>query len=792
MFKVLEPCPLLKLVLNLILASRVKRPDSFVMNLVDKITAQLPFAKKSVTPEYFFALSIGPSELISSVWQILEGRLEILNQATLSYSGTDEFVEKAYQVLDQSLGDLEIDPQKVLFGVPDSWSQDEDLKEPYLKLLRKLLKEADLTPMAYVLTTNAISFYLQKEEGAPPTTILLTVGDFLEATLIRGGKVIESRSVEHSGELFDDVEKVFGQFHDNEVLPSKLLLYPTKDKENLVKVKDQLMSFPWMQKLSFLHFPKIEVLDGDVCTKSIIAAAASEIDPQVDFKHSFTASVGAAPRHLVHNTREINGEEDLGFIKGDIKAKRPEEIIEPEEAEVLKNDDGGRLDTEDLGDDNLVSPDADLVGADFAEGKVFQSRRPGKESRLPAVFGQVSQMAAPLAAKLHLPRLSGRNGMTSKLALGVLALAGLVGIYLFFAKATVTIYVEPRTIEKDAQVVADPKATAIDEANNIIPGTVVQTSVSGSGRATASGQKQIGDPAKGKVVVYNLTSDKVSISSGTTLTSSSGLKFTIDSSVQVASQSSSIGADYTQVTTPGKSDPVGVTASAIGPDGNLSAATELSVGGYNKSQVVARVSDALSGGTSKNVTVVTADDQKKLKAQVLDDLKQKAEVDLQGKETSGKKIIADALQAVDGKYTFSKDINDQASDFTLNATVNFKGVAYSDADLRTIVGKLVATDVQSGYTLDLSSAQTQADVVKIEKDGRLVFGAKFKANLMPKFNDDDLKKQMAGKDIEEVGNNLKNLDNVVESEIKLSPKLPAPFARLPFLAKNISIVITPK
>lgn len=768
------------------------------MNLVNKITAKIPFNKKSATPEYFFALNIGLSRITASVWQTLEGKLEILSQSVIGYSNTDEFVDKAYQVLDQSLGVLEVEPQKVLFGVPDSWSQDEDLKEPHLKLLRKLLKEADLQPLAYVLTTNAVSFYLQKQEGTPVTAILLGIGDFLESTLIRGGKVIESRAVEHSGELFDDVEKVLGNFHDSEVLPSKILLYPTKTKENMTKVKDQLMSFSWMQKLSFLHFPKIETLDSDICSKSIIAAAASEIDPQVDFKHSFTTAVDSlAERPLVHETSEISEEENLGFIKGDIKDRLASrhleeneesdqvEELEEEERELAQNPQFDNTSQEEL-------PSRPLHSSQLDESAVLNVRHSSQGNRLPAVFQQISQILTPFAAKLHLPKLLSNRGVASKIALVVLALAGLIAAYLFFAKATVTIFVEPQVLEKDAQIVADPAVTAIDEAKKVIPGTIVETSVMGSGKTSASGQKQIGDPAKGKVVVYNLSNDKVSVSSGTTLTSSSGLKFSLDTSVQIASQSSSMGADYTEVKKPGKSDSVGVTASVMGPEGNLPADTELSVSGYNKSQVVVRVEQALSGGTSKNVTVVTSDDQKKLKAQVLDDLKQKAEIDLQSKMTNGKKIIADALQVVDGKYTFSKDVNDQASDFSLNATVKFKGVAYSEADLRTIVGKLVETNVPDGYELDLSSAETQADVVKIEQDGKLVFGAKFKAKLMPKYNESDLKKQMVGKNVEEVVEKLKSLDNVVGSEIKLSPKLPAPLAKLPFLIQNITIVITPK
>ncbi len=66
-------------------------------------------------------------------------------------------------------------------------------------------------------------------------------------------------------------------------------------------------------------------------------------------------------------------------------------------------------------------------------------------------------------------------------------------------------------------------------------------------------------------------------------------------------------------------------------------------------------------------------------------------------------------------------MGDQATDFTVNVTVTMKGTAYMDGDLKSIVSKLVKVNVPEGYELDLAKTETQADVSKLEKDGRLVF-----------------------------------------------------------------------
>lgn len=774
------------------------------MSFLNDLTAKLSFGKSPEQTEYYFALVIGLSELTASVWTLFNNEVEILNQATISYNSSDELLNKSYQALETALGVLEVEPKKVLFGVPDSWNLDDNLKEPYLKLLRGILKETDLEALAYVANTNAVSFMLQKQEGVPPTAILLGLGDFVEVTLVRGGKIAGTRTTTRSEHLFEDIEKTLSQFTEVEVLPSKILIYPTKNDIDLNKLRDDLMSYPWMSKLSFLHFPKIETLDENITTTSLVLAGASEISPNIDLKHSFFAGKNkketGVTRTMVKEEEKIEKHFETGFVKGDIREGKTGPLLQrltPKkpmlEEEVLE---------ENLRDDNLVSPNLPEEVEDISEEEV--PKRSLSHRNLEKVEEEIYPQAKlgfsyqkiiyKIKSMLKMPF---KTNIHKKLPLGKLLIIPAILIalflaYLFFVKATVTIFVEPRISENVTEVIADPKVTSFDETKKIIPGKITEVTVSGSGKDVASGTKQIGDPAKGKVVVYNLTDGRVSFSQGSILTATGGKKFTLDTSVQIASQSSSVGANYQEVKTPGKTDPVGVTASVVGPESNLPAGTEMLIGNYSKSQVIARVEEALAGGTSKNVTVVTADDQKKLKAKVTDELKAKAETEIQKKLPTDNKIVAEAISVVDGKYTFNKDVNDVASEFSLQATIRFKGTSYSDSDLRTIVSKLVQTNIPEGYEMNLQDAQTQADIVKVDKDGTLTFKAKFIAKLLPKYNSEKIKNEIKGKNVSAVANIIQGLENAVSSEIKFTPFIPAQFAILPFLPQNISIIVTPK
>jgi len=205
-------------------------------------------------------------------------------------------------------------------------------------------------------------------------------------------------------------------------------------------------------------------------------------------------------------------------------------------------------------------------------------------------------------------------------------------------------------------------------------------------------------------------------------------------------------------------------------------------------QVSAKSEGNFSGGTSKEVTVVSDSDQKRLLASLASDLRKQAQQKLQEKEQD-KKILEEALSEQILSKTYNKNINDQASEFTLNMRIKYAGTAFEEADLKRIVSKLVTTDVPEGYQLDLKDTETQADVSKLDKDGKLIFLARFKAKLMPKIDTENLKNQIKGKTVEGAAEALRSLDNILGSEITLKPSLPAFLQRLPILARNITVEV---
>jgi hypothetical protein len=715
------------------------------MNLKEYLP-KVPFlTKDQEVREYYFALNIGNDTVEASVWGIEGKNLQIISLAKSTYSSPEELIQSSNMALDEALGAFQPEPTQILFGVPDSWLQDDNLKEEQGALLKKMVKELDVSPMAYVSTTHALTHLLQKLSGVPATTILVGVGDPVIVTVVKAGKITGTKVSKRGENLAEDLERVLMSFTGLEVLPSKISLYGS-DSSKLDKLKDELTSYNWMANLPFLHLPKVEILEDDISIKAISLAGASEIDPEVVYQPQKVSSTDS-----IKESSNLSPVISAGFVTGDIAEESPLDSVEEERPLPA-----------------MMEKEMAAVGG--AAGNL--------KSKLLAPF--VALKEGRFRMPHSLKDLVANKGMFAP----VIVLILLVLAYLFLPKAQVTIFVDPKVLERDAQVIADPKVSSVDEEAKIIPGEIVQTDISGSGKGAATGKKQIGNAAKGSVVIINASDKSQSFSQGTTLTSDQGKKYALDSSVSVASRS----ADFS----PGKSDAIGVSAKEIGPDSNLKSGEFLQVGSVDKNQLKAQVSTDISGGTSQDVTVVTSDDQKKLLAQVLSDLRNQAKDKLQGKLEGDQKILPEALEEKINSTSYSKNINDQAAEFSLNLSAHFTGTAYSDNDLKLMVSKLVQTNVPEGFELRLSDTETQADVSKLEKDGRLIFLARFKAKLLPKLDLEKIKEQIKGQSPSKVIEILKGNDNVVGSDISIRPSLPGPLQRLPFFTKNISVEVSAK
>jgi hypothetical protein len=372
--------------------------------------------------------------------------------------------------------------------------------------------------------------------------------------------------------------------------------------------------------------------------------------------------------------------------------------------------------------------------------------------------------------------------------LAVLLLLGL-GAYVVYAipRADVKVVVEQRPLEREATLTASTTADKIDVSARIIPAKTQSATEPGSKKAVATGTKTVGTSAKGPVVVYNKTASNKTFAAGTRLTaavSGKSYQYSLDTALTVPAASfSDTGSTYGQATS-------SVTATDIGPDYNISSATNLSIVGTADSDANAKSSSAFTGGSKKDVQVVSQSDLDKLLSDLTSQLGDKAKTDVQAQAGSNYQVIDKALKTVVTSKTYDHKAGDEASDVTLSLALSVTATIYSADDLKEMLTETLQQAVPDGYEASSDGVETSAELANVEASGDLTFTGRIKANLIPKFDQDQLKRDLAGKKPAAADSYLKDIPSVVSYQVNLWPNLPSFLQAFPRDPGRIHINVT--
>src|SRR6185369_85908 len=503
----------------------------------------------------------------------------------------DKTVSSAEEVLPP-----DIETHKTVFGVKDDWVEAESkkIKKEYLAKLKKVCDILDLSPIGFMVVTEAISHLLQEEEGAPLSAILAEVGHKKVAlTLLRGGKTVERTEGQLLGNAPETVDTLLKHF-TTAVLPARIILFDGKNSEALSQA---FIGHSWSKSLPFLHVPQITVLPSGFDGRAVAAGAAEQM--------GFELLGGKEPVRTMDAENAVDGDEEKETANAaDTKESEETDSTDAEQAKE-KKDTGPSMITEDnfgfvMDQDIAKIPSGSFKNEEEAEEDIeikhddahrnletVEEKEPFKVS-LNQENIQSSDMEeiAPserfaFLKNIRLPKIgmpsvfSGRRPFIFPLIILFLLIVGGGGlIYFYFNSmvANIVLTVKPKMVNQNATVTFSGTESS-DFSKNIISAKPVSTTVDGSLTIDTTGKKDVGNKAKGTVTVYNNDNSSTKLTSGTAIKSSNGLTFLLDKDITIASASG----DIFSGTKPGTVD-VGVTARDIGTESNLPSGTKFSVG----------------------------------------------------------------------------------------------------------------------------------------------------------------------------------------------------------------------
>ncbi|MFH0863965.1 MAG: hypothetical protein V1858_02680 [Candidatus Gottesmanbacteria bacterium] len=705
--------------------------------------------------EYFIALQVCPEKIKAAACEISSGEVSVLAHSTAIYTGG---WEEATAAADQAISQVEtnfppnIEVNKVVLGLPTEYTKDGKIEETQLVNIKNLLKKLLLVPLGFVEIPLSMIHFLEKQQGGPQTLILVRIGQQLNASLVRIGKITNNISVPRTDNVALDLEKAIASFTSVEILPSKILLFDGQDLEH---IQQTLMSYPWVTRAAFLHFPKIEIAPEDLDIKSIAFAGASEIAQVVEMADEKKEDI---------EVKEENP--NLGFIKNeDILDKQPvvTTVSTPQPQDTIV-------------EETVVPP--------VPQPESSQKINPFKIKLLMflSLFSRIGSLKNRIKIRFPLP-LGNKITLIAILIVFLILIlgAGFVAASWYYPTAQVSLLLKPQVLEQSIDVALNSKIESVNEVNKEVPVLAIEVDEKATKKTNTTAKKTVGEPAKGEVTLYNKTGNSKIFKQGTILISPNNLHFTLDDEITIASASENVGS-----LTFGKQN-AKITASAIGPQGNLGVGQEFHFADYPTTSYSARNEIALSGGTSREVSVVGKDDQGKLLASASDELTQQAKKDLMGKVGKGEKIIDQTLKGTISSQKFDKEVNDEATELALDLSMHFVASGVRDNDLLSILENNLSSSVPSGFEFKRDNVTIGIGELTKKKDGSQSLKVNFSVNLLPRINQDEIRKNLIGKDLTAADSYLRSLGNIAGYEINFSRSLPFGKKILPRISKNISI-----
>lgn len=360
--------------------------------------------------------------------------------------------------------------------------------------------------------------------------------------------------------------------------------------------------------------------------------------------------------------------------------------------------------------------------------------------------------------------------------LGITSVFGLRALM----NVSLSVVIETKQIEFDADLTVDASAAQTDPQNNILKAELRSREITDTAQGITTGVKEIGDKATGQVTIYNRTTVGArTFKAGTVIKLDDKVQFVLDSDVTVPA-----GTSETEYV--GKAS-VKVTATNIGAASNLDKGVELVVGTFDKASFVAKTDDVFTGGSSRNIQVVSQIDQKKLSDTLYAQLKTRAlETFTQTADPNENIILSDQVK-IKSKL-FSDEVGKEVKSFTLTMVVETTAIVYTNQDLALFATQKLAEQIPSGAQLQPERTLIEVNTQEVISDTKTKVGAKIISSIIPAFDGQQIAKVLAGKNLEEARRFLDAQTSISTYTLRVKPALSAKlFNHLPQNSQRIFV-----
>jgi len=373
------------------------------------------------------------------------------------------------------------------------------------------------------------------------------------------------------------------------------------------------------------------------------------------------------------------------------------------------------------------------------------------------------------ASKIKIPNFDKfRKRLFLGIGGGVLLVALLVWMFAFAPAATVIVTAKTSPAPVSATVKLGGTA-ATDFKTGVVKSVVQTEKKDETVEFDATGTGKVGEKAAGSVTLRNCdSSSPVTIPAGTILTTN-GLNYSLQAAVTVGPAIFGGGV----CTTPGTSSAVGIIAAEVGAQYNQSANAAFSVSGYSAQMRANATSAGITGGSSRDVKIVSADDIERAKGQLIGKSTDEQKKVLAKKFVNGEKVIDSSFTIDRAEAVAAPAVNAEApatGKAKLTIATTYTMYAVPKADMESYLNESLKTQLNNESSQKIyNTGVDKATLSNFKKEGEVITATiASSGQIGPKIEEAAVKEIVKGKIYGEVQSTLEAINGVQDVDVQFS------------------------
>ena len=648
----------------------------------------------------------------------------------------------------QELGPESEDVSETIFAFDDSWLKDGDLDDNKKVIVQEVTESLSLEAIGQFSTSEALAEARIIADENDSCLLLVFKDESFDLIFLKHGRLLNLVNIGRSNDIVADLQEALARINkslsdENKYFPNKLLLTSISlNQKELDKISNSLHKFDWTSNPGFLQEPSIAALEEDYMIKSISLSAGKILN-----KEGLKLKVENKTEALESTENEVTPVSAL---------PTEEELVFPDD-----NDNPLEMEEEEQASSFGIAVDEGLIKSKFPGLKKDKK----KENMMDLAIEDDQPKKNKKRSSFQRFVLQHKKVILIGSGVGLLSLLILFSVFsLFLSKVRVKITPDKQLLQRSTQITLNSNISESDFEKAILKASVEEKTINGEDVMETTGISLVGEKASGKVNIFNKTDEEKEFSAGTSLTHE-GISFTLDEDVKVASASETSSGSGTEY---GKAE-VSITASDIGADANLGEDSKLRVDDYYDDSFSAVVIDGLTGGSSREIRVISQADRTTLLNNLKAKLVEEAQKEFDQESTDGVYYLATGNTTV-ATSNFSGEIGDEAETLSLNLALNVESIKYLSTDLKQLAAEVLKQDLPENYQfVDEEPELMTAPAESASASAAIKLDAELMAKAVAQLDINSLESEILGKDLGEASSILTSKETIKDAQLVFTP-----------------------